>query len=169
MPVEQHRRESSNIEVKLCLLITSNSIYMGLKRDEVSLVVERLCGEHEISLVKKLVVPNDEERIKKAFMNMSSECNLILVTGGTGISPRDVSVESLKDYCTKDMPGFGELFRYLTFLKHGSAAMASRSFACVASKVLMFVVPGSPDAVEMALSQLILPEARHLIYELTKT
>lgn len=168
MPVEQHRRESSKVEVRLCLLITSNSIYTGLKKDEVSLVVEKLCGEHEVPLIKKLVVPNDEEIIRKAFMNVASECNLVLVTGGTGISPRDVSVEGLKDYCTKDMPGFGELFRYLTFLKHGSAAMASRSFACVANKVLMFVVPGSPDAVETALNQLILPEARHLLYELTK-
>ncbi|MEM2004790.1 MAG: molybdenum cofactor biosynthesis protein B [Zestosphaera sp.] len=169
MPVEEHRRESSRVEVKLCLLITSNSIHMGLKKDVISPTVERLCVEHGVPLVNRLVVPNDGEEIKKALTSLLSECNVILVTGGTGISPRDVSVESLRGYCVKDMPGFGELFRYLSFLKHGSAAMASRSFACVVGSALIFVVPGSPDAVETAMSQLILPEARHLLYELSKT
>ncbi len=92
-----------------------------------------------------------------------------MVTGGSVISPSDITVDTLKSYCGKDMPGFGELFRYLTFTEYGSAAIASRSFACVSGTALLFVLPGSPDAVELALRKLIMPEARHLLYELRKT
>jgi molybdenum cofactor biosynthesis protein B len=68
--------------------------------------------------------------------------------------------------CSKDIPGFGELFRYLTYLRHGTAALATRATACAVGDRLVFAVPGSPEAVETALTKLILPEVRHLIAEL---
>lgn len=168
MPIEEHRREASQIEVKLCLLITSDSISKGIKKDEITPIVEKLTINRGLLLARRVVVPNVEPEIKDKLSDLLNTCNVIIVTGGTGISPRDITVESLKNHCTKELPGFGELFRYLTFSRHGSAAIASRSFACVMNRTLTFVVPGSPDAVELALRELILPEARHLVHELSK-
>ncbi len=168
MPIKEHRREASQLEVKLCLLITSDSIFKGIKEDEITPIVKELTMNHGILLAERAVVPNVEQEIKGALSDLLNTCKVIIVTGGTGISPRDITVESLESYCTKELPGFGELFRYLTFLRHGSAAIISRSFACVMSGTLTFVVPGSPEAVKLALNELILPEARHLVYELSK-
>jgi molybdenum cofactor biosynthesis protein B len=169
MPVEEHRREAEGLEINLGLIITSDSILRGVKKDEITPVVERVCEDYRATLRSRRLVPNKEEEIRKAFEDLLGSCNVIVVTGGTGVSPRDITVDTLKSYCGKDMPGFGELFRYLTFTKHGSAAIASRSFACVSGNTLLFVLPGSPDAVELALRKLIMPEARHLLYELKKT
>ncbi|MEM0025314.1 MAG: molybdenum cofactor biosynthesis protein B [Zestosphaera sp.] len=169
MPVKEHRKEATNIEVNLGLIITSDSILKGLKEDEITPLVDRVCGEYGVTLKNRVLVSNSEDEIKKAFNHVINTCNVVIVTGGTGLSPRDVTVEALKSYCSKDVPGFGELFRYLTFLKHGSAAIASRSFACVSGNALVFALPGSPDAVELALRELIMPEVRHLLYELKKT
>ncbi len=169
MPVREHREEATKIEVSLGLLITSDSISKGLKKDEITPIVERVSNEYGVTLKNRVLVPNIKEEIEKAFSGLLGSCNVIIVTGGTGLSPRDITVETLRNYCSKDIPGFGELFRYLTFLRHGSAAMASRSFACVSGNTILFAVPGSPDAVELALRELIMPEARHLLYELKKT
>ncbi|MEO3993960.1 MAG: molybdenum cofactor biosynthesis protein B [Desulfurococcaceae archaeon TW002] len=168
-PVKEHREEATNVEVSLGLIITSDSILRGLKKDEITPLVERVCSEYGVTLRSKVLVSNNKEEIKKAYNDLVSSCNVVIVTGGTGLSPRDVTVEALKNYCNKDMPGFGELFRYLTFLRHGSAAIASRSFACVSGNTLLFALPGSPDAVDLALRELIMPEIRHLLYELRKT
>lgn len=169
MPVREHREEATSMEVSLGLIITSDSILKGLKKDEITPLVDRVCSEYGITLKNRVLVSNNEEEIKKALTNLLSSCNVVIVTGGTGLSPRDVTVEALKKHCSKDVPGFGELFRYLTFLRHGSAAIASRSFACVSGDALVFALPGSPDAVELALRELIMPEVRHLLYELRKT
>jgi molybdenum cofactor biosynthesis protein B len=91
---------------------------------------------------------------------------VVLLTGGTGLGPRDLSVDVVRDMCTKDIPGFGELFRYLTYQVHGTAALATRAMACAVGDRLVFVTPGSTDAVGLALEKLILPEVRHLIAEL---
>lgn len=168
MPVKEHREEAASVEVSLGLIITSDSILKGLKKDEITPLMERVCSEYGVTLKNRVLVPNKEEEIKKAVSYLMSSCNVIVVTGGTGLSPRDITVEALKNYCSKDIPGFGELFRYLTFLRHGSAAIASRSFACVSGSTVIFALPGSPDAVELALRELIMPEIRHILYELRK-
>ncbi|HMB54806.1 MAG TPA: MogA/MoaB family molybdenum cofactor biosynthesis protein [Thermoanaerobaculia bacterium] len=89
--------------------------------------------------------------------------DVIVFAGGTGVAPRDVTVEALEPMFERPLPGFGELFRLLSHRQIGAAAMLSRATAGVAAGCALFALPGSPKAAELALSELILPEAAHLV------
>ncbi|MCC6641259.1 MAG: MogA/MoaB family molybdenum cofactor biosynthesis protein [Deltaproteobacteria bacterium] len=93
----------------------------------------------------------------------------LVVTGGTGVAPRDVTPESVEPLLERVIPGFGELFRALSFAEIGSAALLSRSLAGLARGRVVFVVPGSRGAVRLALERLVLPEIGHLAAEAVKT
>jgi molybdopterin adenylyltransferase len=93
---------------------------------------------------------------------------IIISTGGTGISSRDGTFEAIDGLLEKRLEGFGELFRMLSFQEIGSAAMMSRATAGTASRKAIFVLPGSPDAVRLAMTRLILPELGHLVQQLSK-
>ncbi|MBP6890620.1 MAG: MogA/MoaB family molybdenum cofactor biosynthesis protein [Veillonella sp.] len=93
----------------------------------------------------------------------------IITTGGTGIAVRDVTIESVMSLLTKEIPGFGEIFRYLSYTEDiGTKAMASRAIAGVYQDVLIFSLPGSVGAVTLGITKLIVPEIRHLVYEIHK-
>lgn len=96
------------------------------------------------------------------------EARVIITTGGTGIAKRDSTYEAIASLFEKTMPGFGELFRMLSFQEIGSAAMLSRATAGVAGGRAIFVLPGSENAVRLAMTRLILPELGHLVQQLTK-
>jgi molybdenum cofactor biosynthesis protein B len=90
---------------------------------------------------------------------------VVLTTGGTGISSRDGTVEVVLRYLDKRLEGFGELFRMLSWQEVGSAAMLSRAVAGLARETLIFALPGSPAAVRLAMDKLIVPELPHLLFE----
>ena len=93
---------------------------------------------------------------------------LIITTGGTGIARRDSSVEAITSLFSMDLPGFGELFRQLSFDQIGAGAMLSRATAGVVHTTAVFILPGSEAAVRLALTKLILPQIGHLARELEK-
>ena len=168
-PVEEHRKAAESLVVRFCAVVTSDAVYEGRRRDEVTPLVASLVTDAGHILINAVVVPNKREEIRKAIAVAVKECDVVIVTGGTGISRKDMSVDVAKELCDKDLPGFGELFRYLTFTRHGTVAIATRAYACVTDSALIFVTPGSKDAVRMALNELILPEVKHLVYETRKS
>lgn len=91
---------------------------------------------------------------------------VVILNGGTGISSRDTTYEVVHEFIDKELPGFGELFRYLSFEEVGPRAILSRATAGVMEGKLIFSLPGSPQAVKLALKGLILPLLRHAVYEL---
>jgi molybdopterin adenylyltransferase len=91
-----------------------------------------------------------------------SDVEAILTTGGTGISRRDQTIEVIQKFLDQSLPGFGELFRFLSFDQIGSGAMLSRALGGIARQKLIFAMPGSTGAVELAMTKLILPEIGHL-------
>ncbi|MEM7413366.1 MAG: molybdenum cofactor biosynthesis protein B [Myxococcota bacterium] len=93
----------------------------------------------------------------------------VLLTGGTGVAPRDVTPETVAPLLEREIPGFGELFRSLSYGDIGSAALLSRATAGIARGKVVFVLPGSRGAIRLALEKLILPEIGHLASEATKT
>jgi len=93
---------------------------------------------------------------------------VILTNGGTGISGRDTTYEVVAARLEKTLPGFGELFRMLSFQEIGSGAMLSRAIGGVYRNTLVFAMPGSLNAVKLALDRLILPELRHLVWEIRR-
>jgi len=94
-----------------------------------------------------------------------ADVELVLCTGGTGIAPRDVTVPALEALFEATIPGFGELFRWLSFQEIGAAAMLSRATAGLLAGKVVLALPGSPKALRLALEQLVLPEARHLVQQ----
>ena len=90
---------------------------------------------------------------------------MILITGGTGISRRDNTYETIAGMLTKQLPGYGELFRMLSYQEVGAAAMLSRAQAGLVGQTLLFTMPGSPGAVRLALEKLVIPELGHLLQE----
>jgi len=116
------------------------------------------------------IVPDEPERVRETVHAWlaAAECDAVLVNGGTGIASRDRTYEALAGLLDKRLDGFGELFRMLSFEQVGSAAMLSRAIGGVARGKLLFAVPGSPAAVELAVERLIAPELAHLLHELGK-
>jgi molybdopterin adenylyltransferase len=93
----------------------------------------------------------------------------VLVTGGTGISPRDQTYETVSALLTKPLPGYGELFRMLSFAEIGPACLLSRAVGGLMGELVILVMPGSRAAVELAMRRIILPELAHIVHEARKT
>lgn len=99
-------------------------------------------------------------------LGQSSDIDILIFNGGTGIAPRDTTYDAIEKLLEKVLPGFGELFRWLSFQEIGSRAIASRAVAGVYEEKLVFALPGSTNAVKLAMQQLILPEIVHLVSQL---
>ncbi len=98
-----------------------------------------------------------------------SDLDAVIFNGGTGIAPRDTTYDAIEGLLEKTLPGFGELFRWLSYQEIGSRAIASRAIAGVYQSKLIFSLPGSTNAVKLAMQQLILPELTHLVSQLRKS
>ncbi|MFP2930550.1 molybdenum cofactor biosynthesis protein B [Pyxidicoccus sp. 3LG] len=115
------------------------------------------------------VVKDDPEAIRGALEQArAAGARAVVFNGGTGIGRRDSTVETLQALFEKELPGFGELFRMLSYRQIGSAAMMSRATAGTYQGMILFALPGSPQAVRLALDALILPELGHAVRELTR-
>ncbi|MFP3286519.1 MAG: molybdenum cofactor biosynthesis protein B [Acidilobus sp.] len=144
------------------LIITSDSVFKGVVNDEITPIVEKALEEGGHQLVHRVVVSNDVYAIRGAVADAASRADVVLVTGGTGLSPRDVSIEAVKSISSKELPGFGEVFRLKSLEQVGLNAMLSRASAFLVGSSLVFVTPGSPQAVKLAL-ELILPVVDHAL------
>lgn len=103
------------------------------------------------------------------YVSNISGADIIISTGGTGIAKRDVSIEAVQPLLDKEIPGFGELFRFLSYRDDiGTKALASRAIGGVKDHTILFAIPGSVGAVTLAMKELILPEVKHLKRELIK-
>jgi molybdenum cofactor biosynthesis protein B len=119
----------------------------------------------------RVIVPDEPERMIPLFRGYAArgELHAALVTGGTGISPRDRTYETVSALLTKPLPGFGELFRMLSYTEIGPACLLSRAVGGLIGELVVLVMPGSRAAVELAMSQIILPELPHIVREARKT
>lgn len=126
-------------------------------------------ANHQVSLYK--IIPDEREQIRMTVEKAiySNRIDAVIVNGGTGISYRDVTIESIEPLFDKHLPGFGELFRYLSYQYDiGTASILSRATCGVANHRLIFSIPGSTGAVTLAMERLILPEIGHMVKEIKK-
>jgi molybdenum cofactor biosynthesis protein B len=114
------------------------------------------------------LVKDEPDQIRSQMDHLHSLLNLeaIILNGGTGIAPRDTTYDAIAALLEKTLPGFGEMFRYLSWQEVGSRAIASRATAGISQGKLIFLLPGSSNAVKLAIEQLILPEIIHLVRQL---
>lgn len=166
---DQHREHSAGHRATARVIVVSSSRATGGDDESGALVTERLEGAgHRV--LSRHVVPDEPARIRAALAEAvgDGKTDLLVFTGGTGVSRRDATPDTLRAHFDVELPGFGELFRALSFQEIGSAAMLSRATAGLVGPVAVFAVPGSPAACALALDKLILPELSHLLGELSK-
>jgi molybdenum cofactor biosynthesis protein B len=115
-------------------------------------------------MVFRRILSDDKMMIEDGMRQvLASDLDAVVFCGGTGVAPSDVTIETVTLFLEKVLPGFGEIFRRLSFDKIGSAAVMSRAIAGVAKGKAFFCVPGSPDAVRVCFEKLILPESPHIV------
>ena len=114
------------------------------------------------------IVSDDSEKISAALVSNLENLDAIIINGGTGITARDGTTEVVLSVLDKELEGFGELFRMLSFQEIGPAAMLSRAVAGVRHGKFIAALPGSPDACRLAMEKLLIPELGHITYLLSK-
>jgi len=113
------------------------------------------------------ILPDDREKIAAALVNNLENLDAIILSGGTGIAARDGTTEVVKSVIDKELEGFGELFRMLSFQEIGAAAMMSRAIAGVRHGKFVAALPGSPDACRLAMEKLLIPQLGHITWLLS--
>lgn len=168
MGVEEHREQAQKARLGFAALVVSDRRTAETDRSG-PLVLESAAGAGHLAGERRLV-PNRPEAVQAELRALveRADVDVVVVCGGTGLSPRDLTVEAVRPLFERELEGFGELFRALSFAEIGAAAMLSRATAGVVGGRAVFVLPGSPRAVELAMARLILPEAAHLLAQLRR-
>ncbi|MEZ6118191.1 MAG: MogA/MoaB family molybdenum cofactor biosynthesis protein [Pirellulaceae bacterium] len=164
---DQHR-ESSAAQVPCAVITVSDT--RTRETDVGGKKIVELLSEHQHMVVERVLLPDEPTPIRTTVMEFANrrDIHAILLTGGTGISSRDQTCETISQLLDKPLPGYGELFRLLSYQEIGAAAMLSRATGGVVSQTVLLTMPGSPAAVELAMQKLILPELAHLVAQARK-
>ena len=161
-----HQKAAKDTPVRCAILTISDT--RTEETDTSGALMRQLLEEAGHEVVSKRIIPDEPDRIEALVQELAQNASCILTNGGTGISPRDTTFEVLERMIDKPLPGFGELFRMLSYEEIGAGAMLSRATAGLMGPTLIFSTPGSRNAVRLAMEKLILPELRHLVWESVK-
>ena len=169
MAYDQHI-QSNQAQVARCAVLTLSDT--RTEADDTSgRAIRQLLESHGHIVVHHAILKDDPAVLDAKLLELlgSADVDAILTNGGTGISRRDVTIGVIEKHLDQPLPGFGELFRMLSWEQIGSGAMLSRALGGIArGKQIVFAMPGSTKAVELAMTKLILPELKHLLGELHK-
>ena len=168
MAYEQHQRDAQPV-VARCAVVTLSDTRTEATDKSGRRIRELLEADgHRVAHYR--VVPDEPAAFEPLLTELLArgDVDAVLTNGGTGISRRDQTVGVVERHLDQPLPGFGELFRMLSWEQVGSGAMLSRAVGGIAGGKVVFAMPGSTPAVELAMTKLILPEIRHLLKELRK-
>jgi len=168
MAYEQHTRDAESV-VARCAVVTLSDTRTR-DTDTSGRRISELLAEAGHAVIDSALLPDDPARLGPHLQSLlgRDDVDAILTNGGTGISRRDQTIEVVEKAIDQPLPGFGELFRMLSWEQIGSGAMLSRAAGGIARGKIVFCMPGSTKAVELAMTRLILPELKHLLRELRK-
>ena len=168
MGTAEHRQRAGHDPVTVAIVTVSDT--RTPETDENRKYVEQRMSELGHVVAAYRLIKDEPDQVKAALEELAALPNvrIILFNGGTGVSPRDTTYDVISRILEKTLPGFGELFRMLSFQEVGAAAMLSRATAGVYKNTLVVSMPGSPNAVQVALEKLILPEINHLAWEIVR-
>jgi molybdenum cofactor biosynthesis protein B len=164
MSVEEHKSKSPK-SVNLAIITVSDT--RTEVDDRSGRVIADTLARAGHRIVRRTIVKDEIEDIQKALRELIEDdgVQVVVMNGGTGISRRDVTLEAITPFQEKSIPGFGELFRALSYSQVGSAALMSRASAFVTEGKIVFCLPGSEKAVRLAVEKLIAPELGHMVWE----
>lgn len=165
--VQQHR-DAATASLSIGVITVSDT--RTLDDDTGGLLITELLLRAGHLVKSRVVVIDDKDPIIGAVLDLSGdpEIDAVITTGGTGIARRDVTHEAISSILDRELPGFGELFRMLSWDEIGPAAMLSRATAGAIGTTAVFALPGSRNAIRLAMEKLILPEIEHVVYEIRK-
>jgi molybdenum cofactor biosynthesis protein B len=166
-PHLEHKRQAPR--VVSCVVLTVSDTRTPETDAGGRLIEERLrAAGHKV--IERRIVPDEPEEVRAFLIGAieREDIDAAIVTGGSGVAPRDTTPEAVEPLLDRTLPGFGELFRMLSFEEVGAAAMLSRAVAGTAQRTALFVLPGSRKAVELAMDRLILPELGHIVGQLSR-
>jgi molybdopterin adenylyltransferase len=164
-PSEQHRAAAPS-RVRVALLTISDTRTAATNAG--GRLLRQLTEEAGLAVADEGLLPDEPAALQARVAGWARDdrADAAVLTGGTGFGPRDRTPEAIGPLYDRRMPGFGELFRWLSFQEIGAAAMLSRAEAGIVGRMAVFLLPGSPAAVELAMRKLIVPELRHLVGQL---
>lgn len=162
MSVEEHRRLAPR---PLGFAVVTVSDSRTPENDAGGEKIAELVSRDGHAMEIRLLVRDEVASIREALSHLlvRDGVDVVILTGGTGFSPRDLTHEAVTPLFDREVEGFGELFRLLSFQEIGAAAMLSRATAGMVGTRAVFALPGSPQAVALAMERLVLPEAAHLL------
>ncbi|MCK4367701.1 MAG: molybdenum cofactor biosynthesis protein MoaB [Thermoplasmata archaeon] len=165
MGLEEHRKKGPE-RVRCAVIVTSDT--REVETDKSGSTITQLLQDagHEISDYR--IVPNDAAALTDALESTMKTSQAIIISGGTGVSKGDITVDVVEPLFERRLSGFGELFRHLSYDEIGSATIVSRAVAGTIGTQVIFCLPGSEGAVKLAMKELILPEISHIVGELEK-
>jgi molybdopterin adenylyltransferase len=136
--------------------------------DKSGQIIQQLLINAHHSIAAYAIIKDEPTQIQAQIELLGKSGNLdaVIFNGGTGIAPRDTTYDAIEKLLEKTLPGFGELFRFLSYQEIGSRAIASRAVAGVYQNKLIFSLPGSSNAVRLGMEKLILPELVHLVSQI---
>jgi molybdenum cofactor biosynthesis protein B len=175
MAYQDHKQQAGHRPVACAVITCSDSRTHA--DDESGLLIRTLLESHGHTHPYYTISKDDPAQIRALLAELSARVDIqaIILNGGTGVSRRDNTFDAVSAALTKTLPGFGEIFRMLSYQSIGSGAILSRATAGIivtppppapnSRHVLVFSIPGSPNAVDLAMHKLILPELSHLVWE----
>ncbi len=158
---EQEHKRHARINLKVGVLTASDT--RTPENDKSGQLIKQMCeaGGHRVEFYR--IVRDEADTIAATIVENLGGLDAMIVTGGTGVAPRDVTAEVVKKLLGTELPGFGELFRMLSYQEIGSAALASRAIAGMRDGKFLAALPGSTGGCRLAMEKLILPEIGHLV------
>jgi molybdopterin adenylyltransferase len=165
-----HRAEGDALPALRCAIVTVTDS-RTIDTDESGKAMHRLLEVAGHAIADYTILPNNEARVRGHVRTLIARADIdaVLITGGTGLGSKDRTVEAVRGLLEKELPGFGEIFRILSFQQQiGAAAILTRAVAGSASGKFIVSMPGSLAAVELALTQIVVPELRHIVRELRR-
>ncbi|HHF56527.1 MAG TPA: MogA/MoaB family molybdenum cofactor biosynthesis protein [Thermoplasmatales archaeon] len=167
MGVEEHKKHAIQ-NISFALITVSDS--RNEATDESGALIKEMAGKEGHSITEYRIIKNDRKEIEDVVKELLDrrDVDAILFCGGTGISSKDITVDTVKPFLEKELPGFGEMFRMLSMQEIGTAAMLSRAIAGIARRKAIFCIPGSKNAVKLAMEKIILEECGHILWEARK-
>jgi molybdenum cofactor biosynthesis protein B len=162
---KEHARKSAAVFILTCSTSKAEQKRKGLPVEDPSGdIIEKLMREAGHRIAGRTLIPDSIGLLRTTVRQaLKSEIEVIIITGGTGVAPSDVTIEGITPMLEKELPGFGELFRKISYDTIGSAAMMTRATAGIVRGKAIFCLPGSPDGVTTAISKLIVPELGHVL------
>jgi molybdenum cofactor biosynthesis protein B len=161
-PSAREHRENAPASVACAVVTVSDTRTLADDRSGAAIV--ELLEQAGHTVAERVLIPDEPDELDMAIRELVVHPSVaaVLITGGTGAAPRDQTPDTLRRLFTKELPGFGELFRVLSFQEIGAAAMLSRACGGLIDRTVVLLMPGSTAAVRLAMERLILPELGHL-------